>query len=113
LSTEMNEKERSAYDKMIMTRLKKIEGQIRGIQKMIEAERNCSEILMQMSAVKSALKKTNYLILKRYANTCIRDLSNTDESKMEDFLITMNEFLSEMDDEVNNTTGGADNEKNS
>jgi hypothetical protein len=66
-----------------------------------------------MSAVKSALKKTNYLILKRYANTCIRDLSNTDESKMEDFLITMNEFLSEMDDEVNNTTGGADNEKNS
>jgi DNA-binding FrmR family transcriptional regulator len=109
----MNEKERSAYDKMIMTRLKKIEGRIRGIQKMIEAERNCSEILMQMSAVKSALKKTNYLILKRYANTCIRDLSNTDESKMEDFLITMNEFLSEMDDEVNNTTGGADNEKNS
>jgi len=113
LSTEMNEKERSAYDKMIMTRLKKIEGQIRGIQKMIEAERNCSEILMQMSAVKSALKKTNYLILKRYAKTCLRDLYNTDESKMEDFLITMNEFLSELDDEVNNTNGGADNEKNS
>jgi DNA-binding FrmR family transcriptional regulator len=109
----MNEKERSAYDKMIMTRLKKIEGQIRGIQKMIEAERNCSEILMQMSAVKSALKKTNYLILKRYAKTCLRDLYNTDESKMEDFLITMNEFLSELDDEVNNTNGGADNEKNS
>jgi hypothetical protein len=66
-----------------------------------------------MSAVKSALKKTNYLILKRYAKTCLRDLYNTDESKMEDFLITMNEFLSELDDEVNNTNGGADNEKNS
>ncbi len=112
MSTEMNEKDRTAYDKMIMTRLKKIEGQIRGIQKMVEAERNCSDILMQMSAVKSALKKTNYLILKRYAKTCLRDISNTSELKMDDFLITMNEFLSEIDDEVDNTNGGADNEKN-
>lgn len=110
--TEMNDKDRSVYDKMIMTRLKKIEGQIRGIQKMINDKRDCSDILMQMSAVKSALKKTNYLILKRYANTCLKDLSNSNESKMEDFLITMNEFLSEIDDEVDNINGGANNEKN-
>lgn len=112
MSTEMNDKDRSVYDKMIMTRLKKIEGQIRGIQKMIDNQRDCSDILMQMSAVKSALKKTNYLILKRYANTCLKDLSNPEESKMEDFLITMNEFLSEIDDEVDNISGGANNEKN-
>ncbi len=112
MSIDMNDKDRSAYDKMIMTRLKKIEGQIRGIQKMIDDQRDCSDILMQMSAVKSALKKTNYLILKRYANTCLKDLSNSSESKMEDFLITMNEFLSEIDDEVDNISGGANNEKN-
>ncbi|MEA1885333.1 MAG: metal-sensitive transcriptional regulator [Thermotogota bacterium] len=112
MSTEMNKKDRTAYDKMIMTRLKKIEGQIRGIQRMIEAGRNCSDILIQMSAVKFALKKTNYLILKQYANTCLQDLSNTGESKMEDFLITMNEILFEIDDETDNTNGGADNEKN-
>jgi len=112
LSIEVNEKDRSIYDKMIMTRLKKIEGQVRGIQKMIGEQRDCSDILMQMSAIKSALKKTNYLILKRYANTCLKDLSNPSESKMEDFLITMNEFLSEIDDEINDTHGGGENEKN-
>lgn len=112
MSIEMNEKDRSTYDKMIMTRLKKIEGQVRGIQKMIGEQRDCSDILMQMSAVKSALKKTNYLILKRYANTCLKDLSNASEPKMEDFLITMNEFLSEIDNEDDNINGGANHEKN-
>ena len=112
MNTDMNEKDKSTYDKMIMTRLKKIEGQVRGIQKMINDQRNCSDILMQMSAVKSALKKTNYLILKRYANTCLKDLSNSNGKKMEDFLITMNEFLSEIDNEVDNINGGAQNEKN-
>ena len=108
----MNEKDRTAYDKMIMTRLKKVEGQIRGIQRMINDQRDCSDILMQMSAVKSALKKTNYLILKRYANTCLQDIANSKESKMEDFLITMNEFLSEIDNEVDNINGGVNDEKN-
>lgn len=112
MNTDINEKDKKTYDKMIMTRLKKIEGQVRGIQKMIDEQRDCSDILMQMSAVKSALKKTNYLILKRYANTCLKDLSNSNESKMEDFLITMNEFLSEIDNEVDKINGGAHNEKN-
>ncbi|MFP4461010.1 MAG: metal-sensitive transcriptional regulator [Thermotogota bacterium] len=112
MSIELNEKDKSSYDKMIMTRLKKIEGQIRGIQKMIEEQRNCSDILIQMSAVKSALKKTNYLILKRYVNTCLKELSESTETNMEDFLITMNEFMSEIDDEADNTNGGAKHETN-
>lgn len=112
MNTDKNDREKSSYDKMIMTRLKKIEGQIRGIQKMVGEQRSCSDLLMQMSAVKSALKKTNYLILKRYANTCLKELSDSSEMKMDDFLITMNEFLSEIDDEINNTHGGVENEKN-
>ena len=112
MSTNMNNNEKLSYDKMIMTRLKKIEGQIRGIQRMVGEQRNCSDILMQMSAVKSALKKTNYLILKRYANTCLGELTDSSEMKMDDFLITMNEFLSEIDDEIKETHGGGENEKN-
>jgi len=98
--------EKTGYDKIIVNRLKKIEGQIRGIQKMIAETRSCSDILIQMSAVKSALKKTNYLILKRYANACLTDISGTEDSKVEDFLSTMNEFLSEIDNEFDNTNGG-------
>ncbi len=112
MSTDMNEKDKSTYDKIIMNRLKKIEGQIRGIQKMIADSRNCSDVLIQMSAVKSALKKTNYLILKRYANTCLMDISESEDSKVEDFLSTMNEFLSEIDNEFDDINGGVKDEKN-
>jgi len=112
LSTNVNENEKTVYDKMIMTRLKKIEGQIRGIQKMIEESRSCSDILMQMSAVKSALKKTNYLILKRYANACLMDMNKTEGTEMEEFISTMNEFLSEIEDEFEQLNGGIKDEEN-
>ena len=112
MSTNVNENEKTVYDKMIMTRLKKIEGQIRGIQKMIEESRSCSDILMQMSAVKSALKKTNYLILKRYANACLMDMNKTEGTEMEEFISTMNEFLSEIEDEFEPLNGGIKDEEN-
>lgn len=96
--------------KIIINRLKKIEGQIRGIQKMILDSRDCSDILMQMSAIKSALKKTNYLILKKYTSKCLGDLKQMDPETIEIFVDTMNEFLAESDYEENN--GGADDEKN-
>lgn len=112
MSTSVNENDKTVYDKMIMTRLKKIEGQIRGIQKMIEESRSCSDILIQMSAVKSALKKTNYLILKRYANACLMDLSKTEGTEMEEFIATMNEFLSEIEDEFEQLNGGIKDEEN-
>ncbi len=56
----------------ILQRLKKIEGQIRGIQGMILDDRSCEEILMQISAVKSALHRTNQVILKAKVNTCFQ-----------------------------------------
>ncbi|HOO32863.1 MAG TPA: metal-sensitive transcriptional regulator [Thermotogota bacterium] len=94
----------------IINRLKKIEGQIRGIQKMVLESRDCSDILIQMSAVKSALKKTNFLILKRYADKCLGNIESADTEAVELFVDTMNEFLTESDYEE--TIGGADNEKN-
>ena len=112
LITKMNKQDKSSYDKIIMNRLKKIEGQVRGIQKMITDSRSCSDILIQMSAIKSALKKTNYLILKRYANTCLMDMSGAGDPKMEDFLSTMNEFLSEIDHEFDDNNGGVKDEEN-
>ncbi len=52
-------------------RLKKIEGQIRGIQKMVEDDKPCEDILIQIGAAKSALHKTGQVILESHMHTCV------------------------------------------
>lgn len=52
-------------------RLNRIEGQVRGITRMIDEERYCIEILQQMQAIRSALAKVEDAILKDHAATCI------------------------------------------
>ena len=54
-----------------LKRLNRIEGQVRGIMKMIEEERYCIEVLQQMQAVKAALSKVEDAILKDHSNTCV------------------------------------------
>jgi len=54
-----------------LSRLKKIEGQVRGIQKMIEQDRYCPDILVQISAVQSALTKVAMQILEGHTRGCV------------------------------------------
>jgi CsoR family transcriptional regulator, copper-sensing transcriptional repressor len=56
-----------------LNRLKRIEGQVRGIAGMIEEDRYCMEILTQMQAVKSALAKVESQILKDHAAHCVAE----------------------------------------
>ncbi len=44
----------------VVNRLKRIEGQVRGIQKMVEEDRYCVDILVQISAINAALKKSDF-----------------------------------------------------
>jgi len=53
-------------------RLKRIEGQIRGIQKMIENERYCIDILTQLSSVQGAIKSVEENILERHLKGCVQ-----------------------------------------
>ena len=53
-------------------RLKRIEGQIRGIQKMIENERYCIDILTQLSSVQGAIKRVEENILERHLKGCVQ-----------------------------------------
>ena len=62
----MNE-EKSAIRK----RLSRIEGQVRGIDRMIEEERYCIDVLTQLQAVKAALAKVEDAILNDHASTCV------------------------------------------
>ena len=52
-------------------RLKRIEGQVRGLVRMLEEDRYCIDILTQMQAVKAALAKAESEILKDHAATCV------------------------------------------
>jgi CsoR family transcriptional regulator, copper-sensing transcriptional repressor len=63
----------------IHSRLKKIEGQIRGLQGMIDADKDCEQILTQARAAHSALKAVCNLILKVYLVKCYRE-GATDQS---------------------------------
>lgn len=56
-----------------LKRLKRIEGQIRGISKMIEEERDCVDVLTQLRAVHAALRKVESGLMSGHIETCIMD----------------------------------------
>lgn len=67
-----------------INRLKRSEGQIRGIIKMLEDERYCIDILNQMQAVKAAIARAESEILKDHAATCVESAiksGNADEQR--------------------------------
>ena len=65
-------KHRSEKEKKdLITRLNRIEGQVRGIKNMVEEERYCVEILNQVSAVQSALNSFNKKLLASHINSCV------------------------------------------
>lgn len=55
----------------ILTRLSRIEGQVRGIVRMLEEDRYCIDILNQVQAIKAALKRVENDILKDHAAHCV------------------------------------------
>ncbi len=65
-----------------LTRLKKIEGQIRGLQKMVEEDAYCVDIITQTSAVRSALKSLEDVMLESHLQSCvIKQVKNGQEDK--------------------------------
>ncbi|TCT19120.1 DNA-binding FrmR family transcriptional regulator [Melghiribacillus thermohalophilus] len=57
--------------KQLVNRLRRIEGQVRGIQKMVEEDRYCVDILVQISAIHAALKKVGFSLLERHTRHCV------------------------------------------
>ncbi|WP_099157156.1 metal-sensing transcriptional repressor [Virgibacillus ndiopensis] len=78
----------------VINRLKRIEGQVRGIQKMIEEDRYCIDILVQISAINSALKNTGFQLMERHMHHCVSHAINTgtgDES-IEELMKVVQQF---------------------
>jgi len=59
------------HDPRLLTRLARIQGQVGGIARMIEEDRYCIDILTQMQAIKSALRKVEEGVLKSHSDHCV------------------------------------------
>jgi len=57
----------------VTNRLKRIEGQVRGIIKMIEDDKSCEDILIQIGSAKAALHKTGQVVLEGHLHHCVLD----------------------------------------
>ena len=71
----------------ILKRLKRVEGQVRGIIRMVEEEKGCIDIITQVTAAKSALNMAGSLILKKYCKDCIcTAVENKENAAIEELL---------------------------
>lgn len=57
--------------KDVLMRLRRIEGQVRGLQRMIEADTECGQILNQVAAVRAALNKVGMIMFQNHSRDCI------------------------------------------
>lgn len=65
--------------KKLNKRLKTIEGQIRGVQNMINEDKYCNDILIQLLAINKSIKSVSNEIFKNHLSTCVvRDIKNND-----------------------------------
>lgn len=64
---------RSDHKDALQRRLKRIEGQVRGLQRMVEEERYCIDILTQLSAVTAALDGVGVRVLEDHVRHCVRE----------------------------------------
>ena len=67
--------------KNVINRLSRAIGHLEAVKQMVEQGRDCSEVLIQLAAVKSAINNTGKIILKDHLNHCITDAVKNDDSK--------------------------------
>ncbi len=82
------------HRKQVLDRLSRIEGHIRGIKKMVEEDRDCPDLLHQLSAVKAALNKTGELILEDHIESCLVEAVN--QGSTEEYVKELKEAISKL-----------------
>lgn len=80
--------------KTLINRLSRIEGQIRGIKNMVEADGYCTDIIVQVSAASAALNSFNKELLGTHIRTCVaNDLKNGKEESLDNLLETLKKLM--------------------
>lgn len=78
----MNEAENAVPGEVIIRRLRRVEGQIRGVQRMVAEERDCESIITQLAAVRSAIDSAGALVLSNFMTMCF-NRTNTSSGRDE------------------------------
>ncbi len=65
----------------VANRLRRIQGQIGGIEKMIREDRYCIDVLTQISAIVSALRGVEDLVMQNHLNTCVADAMRSEDPR--------------------------------
>ena len=84
------------HTKNVINRLSRIEGHVRSIKEMVDSGRDCSEILIQIAAVQSALQRTGKLILEEHLERCITEAVQDGDQKepLDKFKDALAKFIS-------------------
>ncbi|MDD2401188.1 MAG: metal-sensitive transcriptional regulator [Clostridia bacterium] len=79
----------------IKRRLRKIEGQVKGIERMLDKDSCCMDVLVQISAVRAATSKVGVMILDNYAKECLSETFHEKESKekLEELMKVITNFI--------------------
>jgi len=77
----------SATRSQLLTRLRRVEGQVRGVQGMIEDDRYCIDVLTQISAIQAALDKVALGLLDEHAHHCVMGAAEDERSAKTDELM--------------------------
>lgn len=88
----------SSYDKdkaNLVARLRRIEGQMRGLQRMIEEDKYCIDILTQVSSVMAATQKVGMIILDDHIRGCVRDalIKDNGEDHIKELVQVLERFM--------------------
>ncbi|HLS35971.1 MAG TPA: metal-sensing transcriptional repressor [Bacillota bacterium] len=78
----------------IINRLKRIEGQVRGLQKMIEDDRYCVDVLIQISAINAALKSVGFTLMEEHTKHCVSNAvkSGNGDAAFEELIDVFKQF---------------------
>ncbi len=80
--------------KKLLNRLRRIEGQVRGLQAMVEADAYCNDVLTQSAAVNAAINAFNRELLAEHLRTCVtRDLKNGYEEIVDELAATLQKLM--------------------
>jgi len=80
--------------KRLMNRLRRIEGQVRGIQNMLEQDAYCPDIMIQVSAVNQALKSFNKVLLTEHIKSCVvRDIKADKTETIDELVETLQKVM--------------------
>lgn len=87
------DKDSTDYKKLV-ARLNKIEGQVRGVKKMLEDDRYCIDVLNQSSAIISALNSFNKELLIQHIKSCVvEDIKNGQDEKVDELIETLSKLM--------------------